>query len=105
MKKQVGHIIESLLDLDFYKLTMGQLVFYLYTLIPVKYGFKNRTKKVVLTKFIKLSALKRELDHARTLRFTEKEIDYLRGMLDSYQKNINLISSCFGFLSAMIPSV
>ena len=80
MKKQVGHIIESLLDLDFYKLTMGQLVFYLYTLIPVKYGFKNRTKKVVLTKFIKLSALKRELDHARTLRFTEKEIDYLRNL-------------------------
>lgn len=78
--KRRGYIIKSLLDLDFYKLTMGQLVFYLYALVPVKYAFKNRTKKVSIPKFVKRSDLKRELDHAIELPFTDEEINYLRNL-------------------------
>lgn len=78
--KQKKYIINSLLDLDFYKLTMGQLVFYLYSRVPVKYAFKNRTKKVSIPKFVKKSDLKRELDHVFGLNFTDEEIHYLRGL-------------------------
>lgn len=75
-----GYIIKSLLDLDFYKLTMGQLVFYLYALVPVKYAFKNRTKKVSVPKFVKKSDLERELDHVIRLPLTDEEINYLRNL-------------------------
>ena len=39
-------IIRSFLDLDHYKLTMGQFAFHRYPDVPVKYASKNRTKKV-----------------------------------------------------------
>ncbi|MBI5742589.1 MAG: nicotinate phosphoribosyltransferase [Candidatus Niyogibacteria bacterium] len=71
-------IIGSLLDLDFYKLTMGQAVFKLYPKVVVKYAFKNRTKKVRLGEHIREADLRAELDYVRTLRFTEEELDYLR---------------------------
>lgn len=73
------NIIQSLLDLDWYKLTMGQFVFRRYRDVPVTYAFTNRTAKVRLTEHIDEAALRRELDRARTLRFTAEELDYLRG--------------------------
>lgn len=72
-------IIDSLLDTDFYKFTMGQFVFRRYKDVPVTYAFKNRTKGVALAHFIKEEDLRRELDHVRTLRFTNTELHYLRG--------------------------
>lgn len=72
-------IIQSLLDTDFYKFTMGQLVFHRYPYVPVKYAFTNRTKSVLLADFISEEDLCRELDHARTLRFNKTELHYLRG--------------------------
>ncbi|PJA63257.1 MAG: nicotinate phosphoribosyltransferase, partial [Candidatus Portnoybacteria bacterium CG_4_9_14_3_um_filter_44_9] len=72
-------IIQSLLDTDFYKLMMGQLVFKLYADIPVKYAFKNRTKDIRLADIIDETELRRELDHVRTLRFNNSELHYLRG--------------------------
>jgi nicotinate phosphoribosyltransferase len=71
-------IITSLLDLDFYKLTMGQLVFHRYPNVPVKFAFTNRTKKVRIAEFVDESDLRRELDHVRTLRFMDDELQYLR---------------------------
>jgi len=76
----MAHIINSLLDLDFYKLTMGQLAFLKYPRIPVRYGFKNRTKKVELARHVDEKDLRRELDFARELRFTQEEIEFLRDM-------------------------
>ena len=73
----MSHIIESLLDIDFYKLTMGQLVFLRYPIVRVKYAFKNRTAKVSLPNHISETALRVELDHVRTLSFTREELRYL----------------------------
>ena len=72
-------IIESLLDADFYKFTMGQLVFKKYKDVPVTYAFKNRTKRVALGDVVDEGALREELDHVRTLRFNNSELHYLRG--------------------------
>lgn len=72
-------IIQSLLDTDFYKFTMGQLVFRKYRDVPVRYGFKNRTRLVAIARHIKEEDLRRELDHVRDLKLTKTEIHYLRG--------------------------
>ena len=77
-KRNSGYIIESLLDLDFYKPVMGQFVFHRFRETPVEYALNNRTKNVQLSKVIDYRKLKRELDHVRTLRFTESDLDHFR---------------------------
>ena len=72
-------IIQSLLDTDFYKFTMGHWVFKRYPRVPVRYAFKNRTARVRLADYIDEVALRRELDHVRTLRVNPSELHYLRG--------------------------
>ena len=72
-------IIESLLDLDFYKFTMGQMVFLKYRDVPVVYSLVNRTREVRLAEFIDASHLRDELDHVRGLRLNNSELHYLRG--------------------------
>ena len=72
-------IITSLLDTDFYKFTMGQLIFHRYPEVRVKYAFKNRTAGVRLRDEVREDDLRRELDHVRSLRFTNSDLHYLRG--------------------------
>ncbi len=72
-------ILSSLLDLDFYKFTMGQLVFLKYPDVPVVYSLVNRTRSVRLADLIDQGELRVELDHARSLRFNNSELHYLRG--------------------------
>ncbi|MFY9457389.1 MAG: nicotinate phosphoribosyltransferase [Candidatus Spechtbacterales bacterium] len=72
-------IITSLLDIDFYKFTMGQIVFHRYPDVPVRYAFKNRTSKVRLADFVSEDDLRQELDHVRTLGLNNTELHYLRG--------------------------
>ena len=72
-------IVGSLLDDDFYKFTMGQVIFKKYREVPVKFAFRNRTKGIRLADVIVEEDLRQELDHVRTLRFTRSEIHYLRG--------------------------
>ncbi len=72
-------IIESLLDLDFYKFTMGQMVFLKYCDVPVVYSLVNRTRQVRLAEFIDEAELRKELDHVRSLRLNNSELHYLRG--------------------------
>lgn len=73
-----GPIIRSLLDTDFYKFTMGQLVFRRYQNIKVVFSLINRSK-TPLARFIHEEDLRRELDHVRELRFNNSELHYLRG--------------------------
>ncbi|MFA6603852.1 MAG: nicotinate phosphoribosyltransferase [Patescibacteria group bacterium] len=71
-------IIKSLLDLDYYKLTMAQVAWrHFFHRVPVTYSFTNRTQKVRLADHIAEADLRRELDAARELRFTPKELGYL----------------------------
>jgi nicotinate phosphoribosyltransferase len=72
-------IIQSLLDLDFYKFTMGQLVFLRYPEVPVTYALINRTRRVRLAETVDPNELREELDHVRSLRFNHSELHYLRG--------------------------
>jgi len=71
-------IIRSLLDTDFYKFTMGQLVHRRYPKVPVRYRLIVRTPGTALADRIAEDDLRNELDQMRTLRFTEAELGYLR---------------------------
>src|SRR3989338_5436912 len=75
----MDYIVNSLLDTDFYKFTMGQLVFHRYRAVPVKYAFKNRTPNIPLSRLIPEENLRRELDHIKDLSFNNSELHYLRG--------------------------
>ena len=72
-------IIRSLLDTDFYKFLMLQMIWGLYSDVDVTFSLINRTKKVRLADEIDESELRAQLDHARTLKFTKKEMIWLAG--------------------------
>ena len=74
-------IIRSLLDTDFYKLTMGQLIWKLHPDVPTVFRLTNRhAKRVRLADYVLESELRAELEHVRTLRFTDDELAYLAGI-------------------------
>lgn len=77
-REHKGPIIKSLLDTDFYKFTMGQLVFSRYRDIEVEFSLINRSK-IPLARFICENDLRRELDNVQNLRFNNSELHYLRG--------------------------
>ena len=70
-------IITSLLEQDFYKFTMGQLVLHQLPTVDVRAEFRLRTPGVDLRPYI--PAIREQLDHLCSLRFTDDEIGYLRG--------------------------
>jgi nicotinate phosphoribosyltransferase len=75
----IDPIVRSLLDTDFYKLLMLQFVWKKHYNTRVTFSVINRTKSVRLTDAIPLDVLRAHLDHARTLRFRESELVWLRG--------------------------
>src|SRR3546814_4097052 len=62
-------IVRSLLDDDFYKFLMGQLIFEKHTKVQVAFGLNNRTNDVRLADIIAVEELREQLDHVRKLRF------------------------------------
>lgn len=72
-------IVRSLLDTDFYKLLMLQMVRHLYPDVHATFELINRTKSVRLAEVIDEDELRAQLDHARTLRFGKKELIWLAG--------------------------
>jgi nicotinate phosphoribosyltransferase len=72
-------IARSLLDTDFYKLLMLQLIWKLHRDTQVTFALINRTRSVRLADIIDEGELRAQLDHARTLRFTKKELIWLAG--------------------------
>lgn len=72
-------IIRSLLDTDFYKLLMVQMIWGLYPDVNVTFSLINRTKTVQLANDIDEGELRAQLDHALSLRFTKKEMIWLAG--------------------------
>jgi nicotinate phosphoribosyltransferase len=72
-------IINSLLDQDFYKFTMGQAVLHHFPDFQVQYRFKCRNRGIVWTDEMR-TAINRELDHFCALRFTDDELDFLSGI-------------------------
>ncbi|MDE2253123.1 MAG: nicotinate phosphoribosyltransferase [Betaproteobacteria bacterium] len=71
-------IIESLLDTDLYKFTMMQVALHHFPAAQVEYRFTCRTPGVLLAPHIE--AIRSEIAHLCTLRFSEDELDYLRSL-------------------------
>ena len=72
-------IVRSLLDTDFYKLLMLQMIWGLYPDVHATFSLHNRTTRVPLADEIDEKQLRDQLDHARTIRFTKKEMIWLTG--------------------------
>jgi len=72
-------IVRSLLDTDFYKLLMLQMIWGLYPKVDATFSLINRTTSVKLAEEIDEGELRAQLDHARTLRFSKKEMIWLAG--------------------------
>lgn len=73
-------MIKSFLDLDYYKLTMGQLVFKHFPSVRVKYQLINRSKHIRLFDYISKQELIKEFNQIRTLKINDKEYLYLKGL-------------------------
>ena len=72
-------IVRSLLDTDFYKLLMLQMIRHVHPDVQTTFSLINRTKSVRLADIIDESELRAQLDHARTVRFSKKELIWLAG--------------------------
>jgi nicotinate phosphoribosyltransferase len=72
-------IIRSVLDTDFYKLLMLQMIWKLYPEVTATFSLINRTKSVRLAEEIEIEELRAQLDHARQVRLSKKELIWLAG--------------------------
>jgi len=72
-------IIRSLIDTDFYKLLMLQMIWKLYPDVDATFSVINRTTSVKLADEIDEGALREQLDHARTVGLSKKEMIWLAG--------------------------
>lgn len=77
MKHQ--YVVNSLLDTDFYKFTMGQFMFLLNPEMKGEYDFKCRNKDVKFTQEM-VEQIREEIAHLCTLRCSKEELDYLRSI-------------------------
>jgi len=81
-----GPIVHSRLEPDFYKFTMGQLIWRKYREVDVSFTFHNRTAKARIGEVIDVGELREQLAHARSLMFTNSELHYLRGTNEYQQR-------------------
>jgi nicotinate phosphoribosyltransferase len=72
-------IVRSLLDTDFYKLLMLQMIWGLHPDVDATFSLINRTTSVRLADEISEGELREQLDHARTLKMSKKEMIWLAG--------------------------
>jgi len=72
-------IVRSLLDTDIYKLLMLQTIWKERRDVPVTFSLINRTTSVRLADEIDEKELRAQLDNARTIRLTKKELIWLTG--------------------------
>ena len=70
--------VASLLDVDFYKFTMGQFVFRRHRAVRVRYRLFCRTPNPGLARLLPLPAFREALDAIRALSFSPAELDRLR---------------------------
>ena len=72
-------IIRSILDTDFYKLLMLQMIRGLYPDVHATFSLVNRTRRVRIADEVDEAELRDQLDHARTARLSKKELIWLAG--------------------------
>ncbi len=72
-------IVRSLLDTDFYKLLMLQMIWREHRDVCATFALINRTKSVRLAEVVDERELREQLDHARSVRLAKKELIWLAG--------------------------
>lgn len=72
-------IVRSLLDTDVYKLLMLQTIWKERSDVPVTFSLINRTTNVRLAEEIDEHELRAQLDNARSIRISKKELIWLTG--------------------------
>ncbi|WP_294283608.1 nicotinate phosphoribosyltransferase [uncultured Sphingomonas sp.] len=72
-------VVRSLLDTDFYKLLMLQLIWQRHADVQATFALINRSTSVRLGAVIDERELREQLDHARSLRFSKRELIWLAG--------------------------
>jgi nicotinate phosphoribosyltransferase len=85
--------VNSLLDIDLYKLTMMQLAWKFFDKLEVKYAFNNRTN-IDLKSIIDVNELRKELEDTRTLSFSKEDILYLKS-IDIFE--MGFLNSLFNY--------
>ena len=76
---RIDPIVRTLLDTDFYKLLMLQMIWKLHGERQVTFQLINRTTEVRLADIVDERELIDQLDHARTLRLAKNELIWLAG--------------------------
>jgi nicotinate phosphoribosyltransferase len=76
---RIDPIIRTLLDTDFYKLLMLQMIWKHKPDVRVTFALINRTPSLRLADVIDEAELRAQLDHARGLRFQKNELIWLAG--------------------------
>ena len=76
---RIDPAVRTLLDTDFYKLLMLQMIWKLHPKHEVAFQLINRTTSVRLADIVDERELIDQLDHARTLRFAKNELIWLAG--------------------------
>ncbi|MFX1449906.1 MAG: nicotinate phosphoribosyltransferase [Promethearchaeota archaeon] len=85
-------IIQSLLDTDLYKLTMGQVVLHQFPGSIVEYTFKCRTKGIDLVPYV--DEIQKEIDNLCNLKVSKEELEYLKSLgyfKDTYLEFLGLL--------------
>jgi nicotinate phosphoribosyltransferase len=85
---RIDPVVRSLLDTDFYKLLMLQFIWKKHHYTQVGFEVTNRTPSVRLADVVPIEELRAQLDHVRSLRFTESELVWLRGQIFYGQRNL-----------------
>ena len=75
-----GPPVASLLDVDFYKFTMGQFVFRRHAGVRVRYRLLCRTPDVRLGDLVPEEVFRDALAAVRSLAFAPAELEYLKGL-------------------------
>ena len=73
---KLPHIINSLLETDMYKFSMGQTIFHQFTSYKTTWTFKCRNKDVHFSEEM-VEEIRQQIAAFCGLRFTEEELDYL----------------------------
>ena len=88
----MNNIINSLLDTDWYKPTMGQVVYHRFPHVVAAYDFINRGKTEFPSRFAE--ELRKQVDQMAKLKLTEPEERWLRQeRLGSFDQVDNVLSS------------
>ena len=75
--KKLDRIINSLLETDLYKYSMGQAIYHQFPDYITTWTFKCRNTDVMFTKEM-VDEIKRQIKMFCELRYTEEELDYLK---------------------------